>query len=249
MTRFFSALGDFGIYANRILRRILRPEFRADALVYQMHRIGVESLSVVNLCAFFIGLVLVIQTGALLAKFGAKGEVSTILSASFVREIGPVFAAIMFAGRIGTGIAAEIGSMVVTEQIDAYRAFGVDPHARLAAPRVAATALMLPALTVCACVVGIFSGYLVVVFQMGYSRETYVHSVLRALGQLDIIACVTKAGVFGLLIGLLSTYTGFRTKRATEAVGESATTTMVRCVLGILVLDLMLTQFFLGLGA
>jgi phospholipid/cholesterol/gamma-HCH transport system permease protein len=153
----------------------------------------------------------------------------------------------MFSGRIGTSIAAEIGSMVVTEQIDAYRSFGADPLARLGVPRVLATALMLPALTVIACVVGIFSGFLVVVFQMGVSRPSFVQTVRDSLYPLDVVACVTKAAAFGLAIGLIATYTGFRTARATEAVGHSTTRTMVRCVLGILVIDLFLPKVFLYL--
>ena len=248
MRELFETLGDFSRYSLGIVRRIFGPNYLFSALTRQMHRIGVESLTVVNLCAFFIGLVLVIQTTALLARFDAKTEVSTILSASFIREIGPVFAAIMFAGRIGTGIAAEIGSMVVTEQIDAYRAFGADPLARLGAPRVLATALLLPALPIIACVVGVFSGFLVVVFQLGVSKENFVAKAVAALGTIDLVACVVKAGVFGLMIGLIATYTGFRTSRETEAVGLATTATMVRCVLTILFTDLFLTKLFLNLG-
>ncbi len=247
MSQLFTTVGDFSRFSLKIVRRIVSPKQRFSAVSEQMHRIGVESLTVVNLCSFFIGLVLVIQTSAILARFGVKEQVSSILSASFVREIGPVFAAIMFSGRIGTGIAAEIGSMVVTEQIDAYRSFGADPLARLGAPRVLATALMLPALTVVACVVGIFSGYLVVVLQMGVSRPAFVATIRDSLYPLDVVACVTKGAVFGLAIGLIATYTGFRTARTTEAVGQATTHTMVRCVLGILVIDLFLTKLFLYL--
>ena len=249
MGPFFATLGDFSNYSLKVVGRIFSRRHHVSGFMEQMHRIGVESLTVVNLCSFFISLVLVVQTADLLARFGAKEQVSSILSVSFVREIGPVFAAIMFAGRIGTGIAAEIGSMVVTEQIDAYRTFGADPLARLGAPRVLAAAVMLPALTVIACVVGIFSGFLVVVFEMGVSRAGFTGTVIDALLPLDVIACVTKAGVFGLMIGLVATYTGFRVARATEAVGVAATQTMVRCVLAILVVDLFLTKLFLYIGA
>ena len=248
MREFFTTIGNFSRYTLKIVPRIFSRKYDFDTLLAQMHRIGVESLTVVNLCSFCIGLVIVVQTIALLTRFGAKSQVSTIVAASFVREIGPVFAAIMFAGRIGTGIAAEIGSMVVTEQIDAYRVFGSDPLAKLAAPRVLATALMLPALTAIACVVGIFSGFLVVVFEEDVARSSFTATTFDVLTVLDIVACMTKAGVFGLLIGLIATFTGFRTARATEAVGIAATKTMVRCVLTILAADLFLTQLFLILG-
>ncbi len=248
MRQLLSTFGDFSRYSLQILRRIFVRRYSINSLLDQMHRIGVESLTVVNLCSFFIGLVLVVQTVALLARFGAREQITTILTASFVREIGPVFSAIMFAGRIGTSIAAEIGSMVVSEQVDAYRAFGADPLTKLAVPRVLGTALMLPALTIIACVVGVFSGFLVVVFDMGVSRSVYVTTALEALTPLDVVGCVTKGGTFGLLIGLIATYTGLRTERAAEAVGATTTTTMVRCVLGVLVVDLFLTKLFLTLG-
>lgn len=248
MKSFFCALGAFGKYTLQVLRRIVTGGYTFRSLAYQMHRIGVESLTVVNLCAFFIGLVLVVQTAAMLARFGAKAQLSAVISASFVREIGPVFAAIMFTGRIGTGIAAEIGSMVVTEQIDAYRVFGADPLARLAAPRVLATALMLPALTIIACVVGITSGLLLAMFELDVPRQVYLQNALSILTRLDVVGCVVKGGVFGLLIGLIATHIGFRTERATEAVGISATATMVHGVLGVLVVDFMLTKLMLLLG-
>jgi phospholipid/cholesterol/gamma-HCH transport system permease protein len=249
MRSFLSSLGDFAIFSNQVTRRVFSRRYTPKSLVDQMQRIGVESLTVVNLCAFFIGLVLVLQTYYMLARFGAKAEVGRIVSAAFVREIGPVFAAIMFAGRIGTGIAAELGSMVVTEQIDAYRAFGTDPIGKLAAPRVLATFLMLPALTMIANVIGIFSGYMLAVLQLGISGDVYLQNSLRALTPLDMVSSVTKGACFGLSIGLVATYIGFRTERATDAVGLSTTKTMVTSVLSILILDLILTKFFLLLGA
>jgi phospholipid/cholesterol/gamma-HCH transport system permease protein len=243
-----TALGEFGIFSGSVLKRfaVRRGEFQD--LVRQMHRVGVESLTVVNMCAFFIGLVFVLQTSYLLAKFGAKTQVAGIVSASFVREIGPVFAAIMFAGRVGTGIAAEIGSMVVTEQIDAYRSFGVDPIRRLAVPRVLASMLMLPALTTIACLVGIFAGYLLGVTELGISGPVYLEYTRQALGPNDVIATMAKALVFGLLIGLVATYHGFRTPRATEAVGESTTKAMVGSVLGVLVADFLVTKLIIAVG-
>jgi phospholipid/cholesterol/gamma-HCH transport system permease protein len=248
MRSFFSALGKFSLYAAHVFRRIFSKEYSARSVTYQMHRIGVESLTVVNLCAFFIGLVLVVQTESMLKRFGAQAEVGKVVTASFVREIGPVFAAIMFAGRIGTGIAAEIGSMVVTEQIDAYRVFGADPYARLGLPRVLASTLMLPALTVIANVVGIFAGYLLVVVQIGEPGTLYLRSAVSVLTQMDVATCLVKGLVFGLGIGLIATHVGFATARATEAVGTAATKTMVQAVLTILIADLAITKAFLILG-
>ena len=245
MATFFTAFGDFALFSSQVLRRVFSRRYTVDILLRQMHRVGIESLTVVNLCAFFIGLVMVLQSAYLLARFGAKAEVATIVSAAFVREIGPVFTAIMFSGRVGTGIAAELGSMVVTEQIDAYRAFGSDPVGRLASPRVLATVLMLPPLTVVANVIGIFSGFLVGILQIDVPGTVYLQNVREAITAFDIVCSLGKAAVFGLVIGLIATYKGFRTRRATEAVGEATTETMVLCVLAILVTDFFMTKLFL----
>ena len=244
----FAELGDFALFARALFPRLFGEEARSKEGLRQAQRLGVDSLTVVNLCCFFIGLVLVLQTAAVLAKFGAQSQVSAMLSVAFVREIGPVFAAIMFAGRVGTGISAEIGSMVVTEQIDAYRAFGADPLALLAAPRLLACTLMLPALTVIGCVLGIFSGCVVGMLEGTMTAPNFLDDVLGSLVPLDLITCVVKATFFGFLIGVVALFTGFRVPRATEAVGQATTTTMVRCVIAILVADLVWTKFFLVLG-
>jgi phospholipid/cholesterol/gamma-HCH transport system permease protein len=154
----------------------------------------------------------------------------------------------MFAGRIGTGIAAEIGSMVVTEQIDAYRTFGSDPVAKLAVPRVLATTIMLPALTAISVVVGIFSGFLLAITSLGVSGNYYLNNALWILTTMDVVACLVKGTAFGLLVGLIATHMGFTTARATEAVGISTTKSMVQAVMSILVVDLAITKFFLVLA-
>jgi phospholipid/cholesterol/gamma-HCH transport system permease protein len=249
MKGFFSSLGQFGGFSAQVLRGVFTRRYSISSVTYQMHRIGIESLTVVNLCSFFIGLVLVVQTAGMLKRFGAEKEVSMIVSASFVREIGPVFAAVMFTGRVGTGIAAEIGSMVVTEQIDAYRVFGADPIAKLAVPRVLGTALMLPALTVIANLVGIFSGFLLAITTLhDVSGSGYLKSSFDILTTTDVVSSVVKGLVFGVVIGLIATNNGFRTARATEAVGTSTTQTMVQGVLAILLIDLILSKSFLLIG-
>ncbi len=240
-------LGDFALYARQAIPRLIGPAARSREGIRQAHRLGVDSLTVVNLCCFFIGLVLVLQTAAVLARYGAKAQVSAMLSVAFVREIGPVFAGIMFAGRVGTGISAEIGSMVVTEQIDAYRAFGADPLSLLGAPRILACTVMLPALTAIGCIVGITSGFVVGLIEGTITSQLFLNDITDALAPLDIIACLVKGTLFGLVIGLVATFTGFRVRRATEAVGTATTTTMVRCVIAILVADLALTKLFLAL--
>jgi len=201
----------------------------------------------VNLCAFFIGMVLVIQIASLLVRFGAKTEVSSVIGLSFVREIGPVFAAIMFTGRIGTGIAAELGSMLATEQIDALRVMGSNPMARLVAPRVIASTLMLPVLTAIADLVGIFAGFVAAWFTIDARPREFVTKAIERLEVMDIAASMLKAVAFGLIVGLIATYMGMRSERSTEAVGTATTRTMVAGVLGILFVDFLLTKLFLGI--
>jgi phospholipid/cholesterol/gamma-HCH transport system permease protein len=241
------SLGDFARFSGGVFRALGSRRFSARALIQQMDRVGVESLTVINLCSFFISMVLVIQIAAILSRFGAKTEVSSVIGISFVREIGPVFAAIMFTGRIGTGIAAELSSMLATEQIDALQVMGANPMAILVAPRVLAATLMLPVLTVVADLVGIFSGFLAALFTADISPGEFLRKALENLTRLDLATSLTKALFFGLLVGLISTYMGLRSAGTTEDVGRSTTRTMVAGVLGILFLDFILTKFFLGL--
>jgi phospholipid/cholesterol/gamma-HCH transport system permease protein len=243
---FLRTVGDFGLFAVGVFRMVLTGRFSHRSFLRQMDRVGVQSLTVVNLCAFFIGMVLVVQIVALLARFGAKTQVSSLIGLSFIREIGPVFAAIMFTGRIGTGIAAELGSMVTTEQVDALRVMGVDPMRRLVAPRVLASVVMLPALTAVADIVGIFAGYLAAAGSVDMLPRQFLDKAMEKLGPIDVVSSMTKAVAFGLLIGLVSTYMGMRSERSTEAVGVASTRTMVTSVLGILVVDFLLTKIFLA---
>src|SRR5262245_53307963 len=182
-----TTLGDFGIFAGGVFRLLVSVLFSSRSFVRQMDRVGVESLTVVNLCSFFIGMVLVIQIAALLTKYGATKEVSSVIGLSFVREIGPVFAAIMFTGRIGTGIAAELGSMLATEQIDALRVMGADPLRRLVAPRVLSAVVMLPVLTAIANLVGIFSGFLAALLTLDIKPQEFLFKALEKLQVLDLV--------------------------------------------------------------
>ncbi len=247
-SRVLATVGDFGFFSAGTFRSIALGRFSWRSLIRQMERVGIESLAVVNLCAFFIGMVLVIQIAAMLGRFGAQTEVSAIIGVSFVREIGPVFAAIMYAGRIGTGITAELGSMVVTEQVDALRVMGADPTERLVVPRVLASVLMVPALTAVADLVGIFSGYIATWYSIDLRPYEYLQKAIGQLTRLDLVSSMVKATFFGLTISLVATYMGMRVERSTESVGAATTRTMVAGVLGILVVDFLITKVFLGLS-
>jgi len=237
-------VGRFGVFACRAaLSAFLHPP-RPREVVTQMHRIGVESLMIVNICAVFTGAVLTLQTAFELMRFGAHFYISRIVGVAFLREIGPVFTALMLAGRVGSGIAAELGSMQVTEQIDALRVMGADPVRRLVAPRVLATLIMVPALTLITDVLGIAAGLITAKVALGVTPSQYMTNCIEPLGALDILSGVVKGGFFGLVIGLISTFVGLETERATEAVGRSTTKAMVTCSYAILIGDFLLTKTF-----
>jgi phospholipid/cholesterol/gamma-HCH transport system permease protein len=235
-----------------------RPFYWTDLLV-QMDRIGVGSLPIVLLTGFFTGMVLALQSSVELTRFGAEVYIGNLVGASMVRELGPVLCALMVAGRAASGIAAELGSMKVTEQIDALQSFGTDPIRKLATPRILAGLLMLPVLTIITDIVGIMGGLIIAVFRIGITADAYLQGVLNTLAQggflfglipNDFISGLLKPLVFGGIITLTACYYGLNTRGGTEGVGTSATSAVVVCSVLILASNYFLTQFmFVVLGA
>jgi phospholipid/cholesterol/gamma-HCH transport system permease protein len=228
-----------------------RPFYWRDLLV-QMDRIGVGSLPIVLLTGLFTGMVLALQSSVELTRFGAEVYIGNLVGASMVRELGPVLCALMVAGRAASGIAAELGSMKVTEQIDALQSFGTDPIRKLATPRILAGLLMLPMLTVVTDMVGIIGGLIIAVFRIGITADAYIQGVLSTIAQSgfvlgiipkDFINGLTKPLVFGGIITLTSCYYGLNTKGGTEGVGQAATSAVVVCSVLILAMNYFLTQF------
>jgi phospholipid/cholesterol/gamma-HCH transport system permease protein len=227
-----------------------RPFYFRDLLV-QMDRIGVGSIPIVLLTGFFTGMVLALQSAMELTRFGAEVYIGNLVAASMVRELGPVLCALMVAGRAASGIAAELGSMRVTEQIDALQSFGTDPIKKLAVPRILAGLLMLPLLTVITDIVGILGGLVISVFRLGITVDAYLQGVLNTLAQSgflfgvfpkDFFTGLLKPFVFGGIITLTSCYYGLNAKGGTEGVGAAATSAVVTCSVLILAVDYFLTQ-------
>lgn len=230
-----------------------RPFYWRD-VVMQMDRIGVGSLPIVLMTGLFTGMVMALQSSVELSKFGADIYVGNLVGASMVRELGPVLCSLMVAGRAASGIAAEIGSMRVTEQIDALQSFGTDPIKKLVTPRLVAALIMLPVLTMLADVVGILGGLIVAVFRIGVPADTFMDGVLNTLAQggfvlriipKDFISGLLKPFIFGGIIALTASYYGLNTKGGTEGVGEAATRSVVACSVLILAMDYFLTQLLL----
>ena len=211
-----------------------------------MDVIGVGSVMIILLTGLFTGGVLALQTSSTLKTFGATGVTGQLVMTSMVREMGPVLASLMLAGRVGSAIAAELGSMVVSEQVDAMRALGTDPVKKLVWPRLFALMVMTPALTLAADMIGAFGGWLVASTLMNVASSVYISSAKDALTYNDIIGGMIKPTVFGLIIAIVSCRAGLRTHGGTVGVGRSTTQAVVLSDILILASDFFLSRLILA---
>ena len=223
-----------------------RPFYRYDVL-RQMDELGVKSVSITGLTAFVTGGVLALQTAYSLAAFGGKLFIGRVVSLSLVRELGPVLTALMVGGRVGSGITAELGSMTVTEQVDALRAMAVSPVRKLVVPRILSTVLMMPILTALADVLGILGGLLVAVIELRMTAQDYLSSIWNTLQISDIMSGLGKTFFFGLEIAAIGCYNGLNVEGGATAVGTATTRTVVLASICVLISDFFLTKLFLGL--
>jgi phospholipid/cholesterol/gamma-HCH transport system permease protein len=222
------------------------PRYTHD-IVEQFDAIGVQSLTVVLLTGFFTGAVLALQSGLTLDQFGARPVVGRLVSASMIKELGPVLTALMLTGRIGSGIAAELGSMVVTDQISALRALGTDPVRKLVVPRVLAGFLMCPVLTVIADFVGITGGWLVSHYKLQVETGVYWASVQEGLFIQDVWMGLIKPFVLGFVIVTTACHVGLRTKGGTQGVGRATTVAVVTGSVGVIAADFFVTKILIAL--
>jgi phospholipid/cholesterol/gamma-HCH transport system permease protein len=223
-----------------------RPFYFHDA-VDQFEQIGIGSLTVVVLTGFFTGAVLALQTGITLDQFGARPFVGRLISASMIKELGPVLTGLMLAGRIGSGIAAELGSMVVTDQINALRALGTDPVRKLVVPRMLAGFFMAPVLTVIANTVGILGGWLIAVFQLRVASSLYWSSIIEGLYMNDAIMGLLKPFCLGYVIVTIGCHVGLRTTGGTQGVGRATTAAVVASSVAVIAVDFFVTRLLITL--
>jgi len=247
---------EYFVLAGKSLRFIFARPFYAQDVVQQMDEIGVKSLGIVLLTGLFTGMVLALQSSVQLKTFGATMYIGNLVSASMIRELGPVLAGLMVAGRVGSGIAAQLGSMRVTEQIDALNTLGTDPIKKLVTPRVIAALIMLPVLTVINDFVGIIGGNIIASFVVGLPTAQYWRTVWDQIASdgfvmryipNDFIQGLSKPLVFGALISITACYFGLNTTGGTEGVGQSTTRTVVTSSILILIVDYFITQLLLSL--
>lgn len=240
-------LGGLGTLLSQTVRAAFTRPFYGSEIVTQMDELGVKSVSITGITALFTGMVLALQTAYALAAFGGKMFIGQVVAVSLVRELGPVLTALMVGGRVGSGITAELGSMTVTEQVDALRSMAVDPVRRLVLPRVLAVVIMLPILTALADVLGIFGGLFIAVVELQMTPSDYLNSIWNHLAIQDITSGIAKTFFFGLEVALIGCYNGLQVSGGASSVGQATTRTVVLASISILISDFFLTKLFLAL--
>ena len=220
------------------------PPIKGRRIVQQMALIGWDSLPIVSMIALFIGIVLALQSAYQLQKLSADIYIASLVSLSVTREIGPVITALVVAGRVGAAIAAELGTMTVTEQVDALETLAVNPIKYLVVPRFVATTLMLPVLTVYADYIGIFGGYLFGVYKLGIGSNLYWRMTFEPLLLKDVFTGLIKSVFFGMIIAIIGCYEGFRVKGGAEGVGRATTLAVVTSFILIIAADCLFTTLF-----
>ncbi len=230
--------------SRAIANLFTRPIYMREVFL-QMDRIGVGSLTIILLTGFFTGAVLGIQSESALRRYGAVSITGQLVALTLIRELGPVLSALMMAGRIGSGVASELGSMVVSEQISAMRALGTDPTRKLVTPRMIATIMMLPLLTILCDAVGMFGGWVIARYKLLISSNQYWSDVMNALQPADIFGTLMKPLVFGFIISMTGCYVGLRTHGGTEGVGRSTTQAVVSSSILVITADFFLNNLII----
>jgi len=238
-------IGRVAILTADTVRFTFKRPFGFDLLMAQLHHLGVRSLSITNITALFTGMVLALQTAHTLGIYGAKLLIGDAVAISIVRELGPVLTSLLVAGRVGAGITAEIGSMAVTEQVDAIRALGASPIQKLVVPKVLATLIMLPALTVLADFIGILGGLIISVKDLNQSAHYYIQHVISALTFDDVFSGLGKTVFFAAFIAVIGCYNGLNATGGADGVGRATTGTVVVASILILISNFFLTKLFL----
>ncbi len=242
------AIGKLGRFTGGVIAAAVTPRWYFGEILRQMVRIGFYSLPVVGLAAVFIGAALALNIYVGGARFNAEQFVPTIVVLGITRELGPVITGLMLAGRVSAGIAAEIGAMRVTEQIDALTTLSANPKRYLYAPRFIAAILSLPLLVLIADIIGVAGGWLVGVGSLDFDSTVYLRNTMNFLETKDVVAGLIKAGVFGAIIAIMGCYHGDRSNAGATGVGRAATNAMVSAAVLVLAFNYILSTLFVGLG-
>jgi phospholipid/cholesterol/gamma-HCH transport system permease protein len=243
---FLAGTGRLVRFALMGLLGAFSPPFYPRIILRQIVYMGYYSMPVVGLTAIFTGMVLALQSYTGFARFNAESAVATVVVLSVTRELGPVIAGLMVAGRVGAAMAAEIGTMRVTDQIDALTTLSTDPFRYLVLPRLLAGLITLPLLVVVADIIGVFGGYIVGTVKLGFNPASYLTQTETYLETMDVVSGLVKAGVFGFIVALMGCYHGYHSRGGAEGVGQATTYAVVSASILILVANYMLTTAFFG---
>ncbi len=241
---FLNLVGQLVLFIIETLGRGFSAPFYWKQMMRQVVDIGYYSLPVVGMTALFTGMVLALQSYTGFTRFNAESAIAGVVVLSITRELAPVLAGLMVAGRVGAAIAAEIGTMRVTEQIDALVTLSVSPFKYLVAPRVIVGTLMLPVLVLIGDIVGVFGGYIVSIYNLGFSPVSYLDQTWETLEHMDVISGLIKAAVFGFLVTIMGCYHGYNSRRGAQGVGAATTNAVVSASILILISNYFLTQIF-----
>lgn len=241
---FLTAIGSATLFTIQSIRYLVTPPFYMRALGRQLLEIGYFSLPVVGLTALFTGAVLALQIHVGGSRFNAESTVPTIVVIAITRELGPVLAGLMVAGRVGAAMAAEIGTMRVTEQIDALSTLSTNPYRYLVAPRLLAATLMLPCLVFVGDIIGVLGGFLIGTQKLDFNSGSYIHNTAEYLQAVDVISGLVKAAVFGFVISLMGCYYGYNSKGGARGVGAATTGAVVSAFVLILITNYFVTEIF-----
>lgn len=244
---FFEMIAGLFQFTIRFFREIFIPPYEIEQIRNHMIELGIKTLPIVGVTGFILGLVLAMQLNPVLLRFGAEAYLPGSVGISIVRELGPVITALIFAGRVSSGIGAELGSMRVTEQIDAMEVSGVNPFRYLVVTRVFATTFILPILTVYVIFISLVGAYIAVVLVQNMTWDYYLDRVIYAVEFGDAIPGVSKTFVFGFIVGLVGSFKGFTATNGTEGVGRASTSSVVVSSLLILIFDMVLVKLTLWL--
>ncbi|MBP0491630.1 ABC transporter permease [Roseomonas sp. SG15] len=236
--------GAVTLFALTALSHLLRPPFHPRLFLRAFLEIAWFSLPVVGLTAVFTGMVLALQSFSGFSRFGAEGAIANVVVLSITRELGPVLAGLMVSGRIGAAFAAEIGTMRVTDQIDALTTLSTNPMKYLVTPRLLAGLLAMPLLVLVADILGVMGGYLIGTLKLGFSGPAYLKATLDFLQWMDVVSGLAKAAVFGFVVALMGTWCGYNSRGGAQGVGAATTTAVVSSSILILALDYVLTEAF-----
>lgn len=236
--------GGLGILTGRALFAMIRPPYEVGLWIRQMEQIGFRSLGVAGITTIFTGMVLALQTALSLPSLGIKYYIGSVVAKSLVRELGPVLTALIVGGRIGSGMTAEIGTMKVTEQIDALRSLATDPVKKLVVPKLVATLIMLPALTIIGDALGILGGLIVATLTLNLPPGLYLNDVFDSLTLGDVGSGIAKSFFFAYFIAVVGCYNGLNTTGGADGVGRATTNTVVLAAILVLISDFFLTKLF-----